>query len=268
MQKTYREDCISKKIKRNRGEVDKYLIVNNHVPIISEDIFKRTQREIARRNGLRKTSMKSKTEQGKYSGRFALTELLICGECGSPYKRITWKKHGENRKVWSCKSRAENGTKYCKDSVTFDEQKLHEAICRGLSKATENRQEVLELIISNLAFTATKNEDVLDAYAIEREIKDIATHIEENVKLMNSTQLLSDVLPLFLGLQHVTVVMVMIMAEMAETEETRISIHMQQSGRMMKPITGMRQPAHIRMKSKTKRNMSLKITNVKFVITP
>ena len=188
LQKTYREDCISKKVKRNRGEVDKYLIVNNHVPIISEDVFKRTQREIARRNGLRKTSMKSKTEQGKYSGRFALTELLVCGECGSPYKRITWKKQGENQKVWRCKSRAENGTKYCKDSITLDEQKLHEAICRGLSKATENRQEVLELRLSNLSFVATENEDVLEAYAVERELKDIGEQIKGNVKLMNNTQ--------------------------------------------------------------------------------
>lgn len=188
LQKTYREDCISKKVKRNRGEVDKYLIVNNHIPIISEDVFKRTQREIARRNGLRKTSMKGKTEQGKYSGRFALTELLVCGECGSPYKRITWKRQGENRKVWRCKSRAENGIKYCKDSITLDEQKLHEAICRGLSKATENRQEVFELILSNLSFAVTENENMLDAYAIERELKDIGEHIRDNVKLMNNTQ--------------------------------------------------------------------------------
>lgn len=91
-------------------------------------------------------------------------------------------------KVWRCKSRAENGTKYCKDSITLDEQKLHAAICRGLSKATENRQEVLELILSNLSFAATENEDVLEAYAIEREIKEIGTQIEKNVKLMNSTQ--------------------------------------------------------------------------------
>ena len=132
--------------------------------------------------------MKGKTEQGKYSGRFALTELLVCGECGSPYKRITWKIRGENRKVWRCKSRAENGNKYCKDSITLDEQKLHEAICRGLSKATENRQEVLELILSNLSFVATENEDVLEAYAIERELKDIGEQIDGNVKLMNNTQ--------------------------------------------------------------------------------
>ena len=54
------------------------------------------QTEIARRGSMRKVSDKTITEQGKYSGKFALTNLLICGECGSPYRRRTWGRNGVN----------------------------------------------------------------------------------------------------------------------------------------------------------------------------
>ena len=69
---------------------------------------------MTRRSSKRKVLQKSgKTELGKYSGKYALTELLVCGECGSPYKRVTWARDGKKRIVWRCVSRLEFGTKYC-----------------------------------------------------------------------------------------------------------------------------------------------------------
>lgn len=107
LQKTFTENCITKKVKKNRGEMAKYFIANNHVPIVSSEMFKKVQREMARRRGKRQTSDKGITSLGKYSGKFALSELLVCGECGSPYKRVTWVKNGVSRKVWRCLSRVQ-----------------------------------------------------------------------------------------------------------------------------------------------------------------
>ena len=42
LQKTYIDNCISRKTKVNHGEMPKYLITNNHVPIISRDDFQRS----------------------------------------------------------------------------------------------------------------------------------------------------------------------------------------------------------------------------------
>ncbi|MCI7351207.1 MAG: recombinase family protein [Ruminococcus sp.] len=64
LQKTYIENCINKKVKKNRGEMAKYLITNNHPAIISKETFKLVQAEIARRSSKRKTSDLSITEQG------------------------------------------------------------------------------------------------------------------------------------------------------------------------------------------------------------
>ena len=120
-------------------------VEGSHPAIISRDVFKRAQEEMARRTSKRKVMQKTaKTEQGKYSAKYALTELLVCGECGSPYKRVTWARNGKKRIVWRCVSRLEYGTKYCHASPTLDEQSLHTVIVETLNECAGNQKEVIE----------------------------------------------------------------------------------------------------------------------------
>lgn len=143
LQKTYITDCISKKVKKNQGERAMYYVENNHPAIISREVFDQVRNEMTRRSSKRKVLQKSgKTELGKYSGKYALTELLVCGECGSPYKRVTWARSGKKRIVWRCVSRLEFGTKYCHNSPTLDESKLHSAILAAMNECAAIRQEV------------------------------------------------------------------------------------------------------------------------------
>ena len=143
LQKTYVTDCISKKVKKNQGERAMYYVENNHPAIISREMFDQVRNEMTRRSSKRKVLQKSgKTELGKYSGKYALTELLVCGECGSPYKRVTWARNGKKRIVWGCVSRLEFGTQYCHNSPTLDESKLHSAILASMNEFAAIRQEV------------------------------------------------------------------------------------------------------------------------------
>lgn len=143
LQKTYITDCISKKVKKNMGERPMYYVENNHPAIIPRETFDQVQNEMTRRSSKRKVLQKSgKTELGKYSGKYALTELLVCGECGSPYKRVTWARNGKKRIVWRCVSRLEFGTKYCHNSPTLDESRLHNAILAAMNEYAAIRQEV------------------------------------------------------------------------------------------------------------------------------
>ena len=143
LQKTYVTDCISKKVKKNQGERAMYYVENNHPAIISREMFDQVRNEMTRRSSKRKVLQKSgKTEMGKYSGKYALTELLVCGECGSPYKRVTWARNGKKRIVWRCVSRLEFGTQYCHNSPTLDESKLHSAILASMNEFAAIRQEV------------------------------------------------------------------------------------------------------------------------------
>ena len=142
MQKTYTTDCISKTVRKNQGDRPMFYVENNHPPIIPKGIFYQVREEMARRASKRKVMQKSgKTEQGKYSAKYALSELLVCGECGTPYKRCTWARNGKKRIVWRCISRLEFGTKYCHNSPTLDEKKIHRAIVSALNEHGAARHE-------------------------------------------------------------------------------------------------------------------------------
>ncbi len=187
MQKTFTENCITKKVKKNRGEMPKYLIRDNHPAIITHATFKMAQMEMARRGSVRKKTDSGITEQGKYSGKFALTDILVCGECGSPYRRKTYSRNGENKRVWRCLSRLEHGTEFCSDSITVDDETLKKTIVRGISKAISDKQDVLNLILSNLAYAVTGEDDTLEMYAIEKQLKTLSGILDETMELAASS---------------------------------------------------------------------------------
>lgn len=141
LQKTYTTDCISKTVKKNQGERSMVYVEKNHPAIVSKAMFYQVREEMARRGSKRKVMQKTgKTEQGKYSAKYALSELLVCGECGTPYKRCTWTRNGKKRIVWRCVSRLEFGTKYCHDSPSMDEDKLHQAILESINEFVQAGQ--------------------------------------------------------------------------------------------------------------------------------
>ena len=143
LQKTYVTDCISKKVRKNNGERPMYYV--DHEGIVPREVYQRVQEEISRRSSKRKVMQKSaKTEQGKYSGKYAFSELLVCGECGSPYKRCTWAKNGTKRIVWRCVSRLEYGKEFCHLSPTMDEDRLQSGVVAALNQYAANPSELME----------------------------------------------------------------------------------------------------------------------------
>lgn len=85
----------------------------------------------------------TKTEQGRYSSKYALTELLVCGECGTPYRRCTWTVKGEKKPVWRCINRLDFGKKYCHHSPTMEESVLQEAIMTAIMRTAKQSADVL-----------------------------------------------------------------------------------------------------------------------------
>ena len=145
LQKTFVKDCISKKSIPNTGQLAKVLIQNNHEAIISHEIFDAVQLELARRRAQDGRSRKSApTGRGKFSGKYALSGLLFCGECGTAYRRVVWTQHGEKRAVWRCTSRLDYGKKYCLNSPTLDEEPLQQAILNAINSVMSNHSALAE----------------------------------------------------------------------------------------------------------------------------
>ena len=174
LQKTFVADCISKKTVKNTGQLPQYLIRNNHPAIVTRDVFQQVQTEMARRAGTRASSQLTSTGIARYSGKYALTERLYCGECGTNYKRCTWTKNGAKRIVWRCISRLEYGKKYCKDSPTLDEEPLQQAILRAINRLMSQKGKLMQSIEGALEQELNKTGE-MSVGEIEHQLK----HLEE-----------------------------------------------------------------------------------------
>lgn len=172
LQKTFTSDCITHKIVKNHGERPMYLVTDHHEPIIDRDTYNRVQQELARRSSKRKVSDKTITEQGKYSGKYALSELLICGQCGTPYRRRIWTKSGNKQVVWRCISRLEHGRRYCPDSPTIKEENLHRGIIRAINNYYSCRDDIKRILKANISsvLECQGREEIL---AAEKRLKEI-----------------------------------------------------------------------------------------------
>ena len=179
--KTFTVDCLTKEIRKNNGERPKYYVENNHPAIIDAETFGRVQEELARRIGKKKVKeIGTKTEQGKYSSKYALTELLICGECHTPYRRCTWTAHGEKRIVWRCVKRLDYGKKYCHNSPTLEESRIQAAIVNAIQKFAQQDPQLLKTLKSHIERginDAVREDDSLDIQlrlaAVEKEINEL-----------------------------------------------------------------------------------------------
>ena len=179
LQKTYIADCISKKSKKNNGELPMYYVENNHPAIIERAVFDRVQEEVSRRNSKRKVKQTgTKTELGKYSGKYALSEILYCGNCGTPYRRCTWSKNGKKKIVWRCISRLDYGTKYCKDSPSIEESVLQNAIAEAITKKAQMESSGIERIRRHIELYQS-SQDMSGILAKQERLKAIQAHIEQ-----------------------------------------------------------------------------------------
>ena len=183
LQKTYVTDCITKKTRKNNGELPMYIVKNHHDPIISRNDFNRVQEEMARRSAKRNIAEKlTKTEQGKYSAKYALSELLICGECGTHYRRVTWTAKGFKEIKWRCINRIQYGKKKCHDSPTIDEQPLQKAIVETINEFCEVKDDVATVLREGVG-------EVLDlnlngsVQAAQQRIDELTHNIDELIKL-------------------------------------------------------------------------------------
>lgn len=92
LQKTYTVDFLTKKRVKNTGIVAQYYIEDNHEAIIPKELYYRVQEEKARRASLNKSAAtrRAKKEKSKFSSKYALSDIMICRECGKPYRRQVW----------------------------------------------------------------------------------------------------------------------------------------------------------------------------------
>lgn len=132
LQKTFTEDYLNGIRKKNVGQRPKYYVKGSHPAIISPEIFDKVQEEMFRRARLVTDEKGGKLSSGnRYSSKYLLSNLLVCGNCGVGYRRRTER----GKVVWRCGTRMEKGKEACRLSPTLQDEQikriLADALCGG-----------------------------------------------------------------------------------------------------------------------------------------
>ena len=102
LQKTYRENHLTKKKLINTGQYPQYQVSNAHEPIISIEMFEAVQEEVKRR------AKKYRPDNRKHMS-YPLSGLIVCGCCGGRYRRKTT----HSGPIWICSTYNTQGKDAC-----------------------------------------------------------------------------------------------------------------------------------------------------------
>lgn len=108
LQKTYCQDFMTGKYRKNNGEAPRYFAEGTHPQIISQETYDAVQEEIARRRELGYLANQSL----KFS---CFTGKVVCAYCGRTFrKRMNSSKHRINKGYrWVCGNKIEHTSSFC-----------------------------------------------------------------------------------------------------------------------------------------------------------
>lgn len=133
LQKRFTVDFLSKKMKRNEGEIPQYYVENSHPAIVSPEMFDLVQAELEKvsASGYRHTCASC------FSGK------IFCAHCGGVYSRKTWTttKSGQpvKRQVWQCSAKYPERGKVC-PSIHVTEDIIKEAFLLAFNRVVGDRE--------------------------------------------------------------------------------------------------------------------------------
>lgn len=169
LQKTFTADFLTKKVKKNQGEVPQYYIHNSHPAIIDPDTFDLVQTEIKRR----------RPERCRLHRNSPFTGKIVCEECGSYYGRKTWHSGTKYKKrVWQCNGKYQ-GQAQC-PAPTINETDLEASFVIAFNKLLGDKERYVARFEELLPFLA-------DVAPLEKELQEAR---ETHADLMNGLRCL------------------------------------------------------------------------------
>ena len=134
LQKKFTVDFLTKKSKRNEGEVPQYYVQNNHEAIISPQVFDLVQEEMRKR----------KNSKIRHSGISIFSSKIKCGQCGSWYGAKVWHSTDKYRQtVYRCNDKFK---RHCK-TPHLTENEIENIFVRAVNQLIKNKDEILSNII-------------------------------------------------------------------------------------------------------------------------
>ena len=110
LQKTFRDNHLTKRKVMNKGELNQYIVENNHEAIISHEVFAEAQR--IRKEKRKRSVLPSIQKNYPFKG------MMRCGICGRAYVRKTT----SSKHIWKCSLSVTKGKEACASKQVPDSQ--------------------------------------------------------------------------------------------------------------------------------------------------
>ena len=123
LQKVYTADYLTKKLKKNNGEITQYYVEDAHKAIIPAEEWEAVQQEIQRRHDFMKGHGLTNLGHSDCSSPFV--NRVFCGGCGGRLGRKSWKSRGIHE--WVCRNKEKAAGKTC-HAPTVKEEDLRRAM--------------------------------------------------------------------------------------------------------------------------------------------
>jgi len=181
LQKTFCTDFLTKKMKKNEGELPQYHVRNSHPPIVSAEVFELVQME-----------MESRRQFGKrYSGRGVFASKIVCADCGGFYGSKVWHSNDPYRTViWRCNRKYEKGKRCTTPHVK--EEAVKAGFVQVMAKLLASKQEVLEGCRQILNEVLTTDEQSKQIAKLQDQAVGLAQRIRGLVNENARTQMAED----------------------------------------------------------------------------
>lgn len=132
LQKQYTADFLTKKRKRNQGEIPQYYVEGNHEAIIPPETWELVQEEMERR----------KRMESRYSSASIFSSKIRCSECGNWYGSKVWHSKDKYRRViYQCNRKFRNDTKCRTPHLTEDE--IKNAFVKAVNRVVPEKDELI-----------------------------------------------------------------------------------------------------------------------------
>ena len=141
-QKTYSDFRFKRHT--NNGERDQFYMENHHDPIISREDFDAAN-QVLQQHAKEKNVVRG---DAKYNSRYPFTKKIVCGDCGSPFKRRINSAGTLKYPAWVCREHVEHkencSMKFVRESV------LEDAFVTMMNKLIFGRKGILQDLLDAL----------------------------------------------------------------------------------------------------------------------
>ena len=110
LQKTFRDNHLTKRKVINTGEMNQFMVKNNHEAIISHELFADAEKVRKQKSELKRTTSVQK--------HYPFKGMMRCGICGRAYVRKTT----PSKQIWKCSLSVTKGLEACASKQVPDSQ--------------------------------------------------------------------------------------------------------------------------------------------------